>query len=335
MKQAHKLLEYGITDPDAQWGDYSLLRPWDGDKFRSSLRTAAKQSVDPDGNRAVMFSTTTDPYQVFTKAHSPGYKLLNRHHEFIMRKALELIRDESDFNVRILTRSGAAARHFELFSSFGNRLVFGMSLPTLNDKLRQLYEPDAPGVAQRLKTLQKAKEAGLNVYVAIAPTYPECDEKDLRATLEAVKKIEPITIFHEPINMRAENVQRIATHAAENSHEFKAETFASFNSWSSYAIRQLMQVQSIASELQIQDCLHLWPDPALRFIAKSAKANTSKQGFIERLKTDYGVPEADVESVYERYDAWIQGWWNRISEWPGRTQPEWTVPGIPSDRFLA
>jgi DNA repair photolyase len=58
-----------------------------------------------------------------------------------------------------------------------------------------------------------ARGAGRNVYVAVAPTYPECDEADLRATLQAVAEIKPVTIFHEPINIRAENVERIKAHA--------------------------------------------------------------------------------------------------------------------------
>lgn len=333
IKQADKLSEHGVADPDSEWGGYSLLRRWDNAKFLSSLRSAAKDEIKPDGNRAVMFSTTTDPYQLFTKAHSPSsYQLLNRHNELLMRRALTAIRDESDFNVRILTRSGVSKNHFDLFKSFGDRLVFGMSLPTLNDDLRKLYEPDAPGVDQRLRTLQKAKEQGLNVFVAIAPTYPECDEADLRATLEAVKKIEPITIYHEPINIRAENVTRIAAHAKVQQYEFKAETFATSDSWASYALKQLMDVQRLATELGIVDQLHLWPDQELRFGATTPTATTSKKRFLDRLQSEYGVPEAEVEDVYLRYTAWLEGWWTRISEWPGQAKQEgWTVPTIPAE----
>src|SRR5512134_1777648 len=40
IKQGPKLAEYGVTDPDAEWGDYVLLRPWDEEKFLKSLRAA-------------------------------------------------------------------------------------------------------------------------------------------------------------------------------------------------------------------------------------------------------------------------------------------------------
>ncbi len=88
-----------------------------------------------------------------------------------------------------------------------------MNLPTLRNDLAKVYERKAPAPSQRLIALRAAKEAGLHVCVALAPTYPECDEAGLRATLQAVAELEPVTIFHEPINIRAENVARIEAHA--------------------------------------------------------------------------------------------------------------------------
>ena len=43
IKQGPKLSEYGVNDPDAEWGDYVLLRPWDEQKFLSSLRAATNE----------------------------------------------------------------------------------------------------------------------------------------------------------------------------------------------------------------------------------------------------------------------------------------------------
>src|SRR5271156_3572998 len=33
IKQAPRLKKYGVKDPDEEWGDYVLLRPWDEKKF--------------------------------------------------------------------------------------------------------------------------------------------------------------------------------------------------------------------------------------------------------------------------------------------------------------
>ena len=222
-KQADALSRYGVADPDAEWGSYVLLRPWDETKFLASLRAAENTPItglNPDGNRAVMLCTTTDPYQVFRHPDITRAKELTQQALEMVRRALELIRDESTLNVRIMTRSPLARQHFDLYRSFGNRLLFGMSLPTLRNDLAKVYEPQAPAPSARLATLLKAREMGLNLYVAMAPTYPECDEADLRQTLTAIKLLGPLTIFHEPINIRAENVERIAGQAAASGSLF-------------------------------------------------------------------------------------------------------------------
>ena len=64
IKQGPKLAEYGVQDPNAEWGDYVLLRPWEEDKFLASLRTAEntpRSLLKPDGNRAVMYCSTKYP----------------------------------------------------------------------------------------------------------------------------------------------------------------------------------------------------------------------------------------------------------------------------------
>lgn len=70
------------------------------------------------------------------------------------------VRDQA-LNVRILTRGPLARQDFDLYGKFGDRLLFGMSLPTLDNDLARIDELHAP----------------------------------------------------VPINIRAENVRRIAAHA--------------------------------------------------------------------------------------------------------------------------
>jgi DNA repair photolyase len=260
------LANYGVRDPDEEWGRYVLLRDWNESRFLASLRAAEstpRARLNPDDNRAVVYCSTTDPYQVFRHPDPQEQKNLAESARNLVRRSLELIRDRSTLNVRIPTRSPLARRDFDLYKSFGKRLLFGMSLPTLRDDLSRVYEPKAPAPSQRLKTLQAAKEAGLYAFVAIAPTYPECDELDLDATLEAAAGLDPITIFHEPINIRAENVERIKTQASRCGVVLKTDVFASEMSWQDYARSQLKQVYQLAKRRKLMDRLHLWPDKSL------------------------------------------------------------------------
>jgi DNA repair photolyase len=297
IKQGPKLAEYGVKDPDAEWGDYVLLRPWDEDKFLSSLRAAdntPRSQLKRDGNRAVMYCSTTDPYQVIHHPDPERQRMLSAHARHLVRRSLELIRDRSTLNVRILTRSPLARADFDLFKTFGPRLLFGMSLPTLRNDLSKIYEPKAPAPSQRLATLRAAHEAGLNVYVAVAPTYPECDEADLRATLQAVAEIKPVTIFHESINIRAENVERIQTHADELGVALKTDVFESRERWQDYAVNALQTVERLAAEVGIADRLHLWPDKSLGNVGVANRMPKPRD-----------------------YLRWLRKSWSRVSEWPG------------------
>lgn len=296
IKLGPKLKEYGIQDPDAEWGSYVLLRPWDERKFLASLEQAEntpRSELSRDGNRAVIYCSTTDPYQVFHCSDAKLREQLARSAEYLVRRSLELIRDHSTLRVRILTRSPLAKRDFDLFKSFGNRLLFGMSLPTLRNDLSKVYEPKAPSPSQRLATLQEAKNEGLNVFVAVAPTYPECDEADLRATLTAIAELKPFTIFHEPINIRAENIDRIAGQPEAQKIKLRSDVFANRESWKNYALESFKLVHGIAKDLGISNHLHLWPDKSL--------------GSAWVVRT---MPKP------EAYEKWLQSYWKRISEWP-------------------
>ena len=325
-KQGPKLREFQVRDPDAQWGEYSLLRPWHEEKFLASLKkaeTTPQANLKPDGNRAVIFCSTTDPYQVFQASSPEKTKLLNDSAKTLVKNALVAIRDHSDLNVRILTRSPLASVHFDLFKSFGIRLVFGMSLPTLDNRLARIYEPQAPSPAKRLETLQAAKAAGLHVFVVMAPTYPECDEADVRKTLAAIKELNPIIIFHEPINIRAENIVRIEKHADGLKPPVKLNTavFATREAWWEYALNSLLMVQRLATEAGLLDRLHLWPDQQLGSkscflqLRKLKRARQNLTRFQEKRHA-----EQDQKNYDEKYHPWIESWWTRISEWPGPRQ---------------
>ncbi len=297
-KLAPQLRQLGVHDPDSDWGDYVFLRTWDEKRFLKTLaaaETTPTTQLKPDGNRAIMLCSTTDPYQVFRHPDPKERAHLEEQGRFVVRRALELIRDHSTLNVRILTRSPLARLDFVLFKTFGPRLLFGMSLPTLRNDLSKIYEPKAPAPSVRLQTLKQAKDAGIPIFVAMAPTYPESDEIDLRATLTAIAQLNPVTVFHEPINIRAENVERIASHARALAVEPMIDVFANRESWQSYALDALHNVERLANDVGLKNQLHLWPDKSL-----------GTQIALVRLPATERAAHL----------CWIDHWWTRISAWP-------------------
>lgn len=321
------LQQYGVHAPDAQWGDYSLLRRWDEKAFLSSLRKAEKTdpaNLNPDGNRAVILCSTTDPYQVFHASSPEKTNLLNSASLELVRRSLELILEHSTLNVRILTRSPQVKKHFDLFKQFGNRLLLGMILPTLDNGLAKIYEPKAPAPSQRLQTLKAAREAGVPLYVAVAPTYPECSADDLRRTLLAVRDLDPATIFYEPINIRAENVQRIVAHAQQMGRTLRTEVFQSKGHWACYALESLQMVERLAHELNLIDRLHLWPDQTLSKEKNFLDAMKIGLRETERPNTPYEKArwKEAQRPAYEKTRRWIERWHSRKSEWPGQSKAQ-------------
>ena len=290
------LARVGVRDADGEWGKYAFLRVWDEWAFLSSLRAAEKTPIgelNADGNRAVMLSSTTDAYQMLRGENPVQTSALNSQARAMVRRMLELIRDHSTLNVRILTRSPLARADFDLYRTFGNRLLFGMSIPTLDDRLARLYEPKAPAPSRRLETLRLAAAKGIPVYAAVAPTYPEQGEAELAAVLGEVGRLNPVTVFHEPINIRAENVERMRRESEAVGLKFRGDAFETKDRWAEYAVGQLRMAEDLACQLGLGDRFHPWPD--------------------ESLGTQKRRRERGAE-----YSAWLDRCWSRISAWPSK-----------------
>ncbi len=293
------LCAYGVEDPIMDWGHYVLVRPWDEPKFMASLKAAEDTppgQLKADGNRAILLCSTTDAYQVIRNPDAAHGKLLNLHARATLRKALIAIRDHSTLNVRILTRSPLARKDFDIFKTFGNRLLLGTSLPTLDTGLSRFYEPKVPAPAQRLKLLTDAHAAGIPTFVAVAPVYPEVGYEGMLEVFQAVKKAEPWTIYMEPVNIRLGIVDRIREEAASVGRDIDLTPFTDGVAWAKYAISTLRDAERAATAAGVRDRLHLWPDHE----ALGAKAVISRQS----------DPAA--------YLRWLETCWNRISEWPGK-----------------
>jgi len=298
-KQKRMLESFGVLDPVLDWGRYLLLRPLDKQRFLTSLSKAERTHPGLrklDGNDAVMFCSTTDAYQVIHHADPGEQRRFQRMAKNSRRWMLEAIRDHSTLNVRILTRSPLARVDFDIFQSFGDRLLLGTSLPTLDPAISRIYEPKVSAPRQRLKLLTDAHEAGIHTYVAVAPVYPEVGYDGILEVFEAVKAASPHTVFVEPVNLKLSIAERVRNEAQRQGHDIDMTPYSDSRAWSDYAIRTLREAERAANTAGISARLHLWPD----------HEGLSLKSVIERQPD----PEA--------YLSWLRSWWSRVSEWPGR-----------------
>ncbi len=107
----------------------------------------------------VLFGTVTDAYQ---PAES-NYRLT--------RSCLELLADYQRLEVGILTKSALAKRDIDLFRRIPVCEV-GFSITTLDSRISRLLEPGASAPRNRLEAAGRIEDAGIPVWVFIAPLLP-------------------------------------------------------------------------------------------------------------------------------------------------------------------
>lgn len=106
-------------------------------------------------------SGTTDVYQPVEKE------------EGLMRRCAEILA-ESGFPVSILTKSSLILRDLDLWARVNEkgRFILMITLTTLNEDIRRIFEPGAPPVEERLETIKAFKSAGCAVGVLCMPLLP-------------------------------------------------------------------------------------------------------------------------------------------------------------------
>ncbi|MGD9201110.1 MAG: radical SAM protein [Chitinispirillia bacterium] len=98
----------------------------------------------------------------------------------IMRRCAEIL-GHHDLPVVLMTKSSLALRDLDLWSLINkrNKFLLMVSLATTNDIVREIFEPKASPVNERLEMIIKFKKAGCNVGVLAMPLLPYITETEL------------------------------------------------------------------------------------------------------------------------------------------------------------
>ena len=106
----------------------------------------------------VWISGVCDPYQPL----EAKYKLT--------RQCLEILA-QNNWPVTVQTRSSLVLRDIDILKE-GRDFEVGLSITTADDRIRKLFEPDAPTIKDRVRALDVLHQAGIRTYVMIAPMLP-------------------------------------------------------------------------------------------------------------------------------------------------------------------
>jgi len=141
----------GHTEPWGQFVDVKITAP-----------ELLKAEVVKKKPGKVWVSGVCDPYQPL----EGKYRLT--------RQCLEILA-QHDWPVSIQTRSPLVLRDIDILKT-GQGFEVGFSVPTADDAIRKLFEPQAPAIAARVDALEELHRAGIRTFVMIAPMLPWAED---------------------------------------------------------------------------------------------------------------------------------------------------------------
>jgi DNA repair photolyase len=120
----------------------------------------------------ILFSSVTDAYQPLEKRIR------------LTRGLLEVL-VEYDYPVEVLTKSSLVARDLDLLGRFDSVEV-GLTLTSINDEVRRIFEPGASTVQERLGALKSFSDQGIDTYAFLGPLLPYLSENRLEELLNSL-----------------------------------------------------------------------------------------------------------------------------------------------------
>ena len=143
-----------FTGHKEKWGEFVDVKINAPELLEKEIKTKKKGKV--------WISGVCDPYQPIEKK----YKLT--------RKCLEVLQ-KNNWPVVIQTKSPLVLRDLKLLKKFKN-IEVGFTIPTADEKIKNVFEPRTPSIKQRIKALEKLYKEGIRTYAMIAPLLPEAED---------------------------------------------------------------------------------------------------------------------------------------------------------------
>lgn len=132
------------------WGQFVDVKVNAAEVLRKQLKRAKPGLIT--------LSTVTDPYQPAEQKYR------------LTRACLEELRDDR-FSVSILTKSDLVLRDLHLLRGI-QELEVAFTITTMDEKLREIFEPGAPSIKRRLRALREVSQAGIPTWVFLGPVLP-------------------------------------------------------------------------------------------------------------------------------------------------------------------
>ena len=141
-----------------------------------------------------------EPGCVFVSSACDGWQPLEAERT-LTRRCCGLLLDYG-FQVNVLTKSALVLRDLDLLSRRNARI--GVTVTTLDERLRELWEPGCSTAAERFRVIEEARRAGLKTSITFAPLLPflSDDQESLDGLFERAADLEIQEIWVDALNPR-------------------------------------------------------------------------------------------------------------------------------------
>lgn len=169
-----------------EWGSFVDVKINAPRVLQQQLRRKKKLSKNP-----VLFSSVTDAYQPLERRFK------------ITRHCLELL-TRQQFPISILTKSDLVLRDVDLLGSSTENEV-GITIITLDEKVRQVFESGAPPSQRRLKTLRQLTAQGIRTYSFVGPIIPYLSSPSLDELIRELAESGVEYVLFDRLNVKYGN----------------------------------------------------------------------------------------------------------------------------------
>jgi len=212
------------------WGDFVDV------KINAPAVLAREVKKKPKGT--VYISSLTDAYQP-----------LERKYE-LTRKLLEILL-KHQFPISIQTKSNLVLRDLDLIRRFHERQV-GFTITTLNDDVREVFEPASSSTEEKLSAIKELKENGVGTYVFFGPVLPYLSNQNLEQYFYRIADAGVDYILVDKLNLKPGlwvNLERFLQQDFPELHEkWKDIMFCK----SDYYEKLTAQIGSICRKLELE-----------------------------------------------------------------------------------
>ncbi len=140
--------------------------------------------------RPIAFGTNTDPYQPIEAEWR------------ITRGCIEVLA-EHDHPLTITTKSNRVTRDLDLLAPMAAKGLAAvmLSITSLDPRIAMTVEPRAPHPEKRLAAMRQLADAGVPVFVSLAPVIPQVTDHEIEHILERAAQAGARTAFFLPVRL--------------------------------------------------------------------------------------------------------------------------------------